>query len=179
MPLPSAPTSYAVGDLYNHHSNWLQQWMSRRFGGAFNSADVSDLTHDTFVKLLVKPRNFSGQGEARSFLCTVARGLCIDQWRRRQLEQAWLEELAAMPENVEPSPEFRAILLQTLHEIDEMLDRLPTKARNAFLLSQLSGKTYREIAAELGVGERMIKKYIAQAMYQCMLKELSLMDSEA
>lgn len=174
MTLPSVPASQSVGDLYDCHSSWLQQWMSRRFGNAFNSADVSDLVHDTFFKLLLKPRCFSKPGDARSFLCTVARGLCIDQWRRRQLEQAWLDEQATQPQRVEPSPEINAILLQALHEIDEMLDRLPLRARTAFLLSKLSGKTYREIAVELGVSERMVKKYIAQVMYQCLLKELSL-----
>lgn len=167
-----------VGDLYAHHSGWLKQWLSRRFGTSFNTADVADLTQDTFVRLLLKPRKFVDSSEARSFLCTVARGLCIDQWRRLQLEQAWLAELAARPECVEPSPEYRAIILEALHEIDAMLRKLPTRARSAFLLAQLSGLTYREIAAQLGVSERMVKKYMAQAMYQCMLKELSMTGSD-
>lgn len=166
-----------VGDLYVHHSGWLKHWLSRRFGTSFNTADVADLTQDTFLRLLLKPRRFVDSGEARSFLCTVARGLCIDQWRRRQIEQAWLAELAAIPEYVEPSPEYRAIILEALHEIDSMLRELPSRARTAFLLAQLSGMTYREIAHELQVSERMVKKYMAQTMYQCMLKELSMASS--
>ena len=50
-----------------------------------------------------------------------------------------------------------------------MLDRLNPKARAAFLLSQLDGLTYAEIAAQLAVSERMVKKYMAQAMLQCLL----------
>lgn len=164
---------HAVGHLYAHHSGWLQQWLSRRFGTSFNSADVADLTHDTFVRLLLKPRQFSAAGDARAFLCTVARGLCIDQWRRRQLEQVWLAELAAQPEFVEPSLEYRAIILEALHEIDAMLRTLPTKARTAFLLAQVYGLTYREIADQIKVSERTVKKYMAQAMYQCLLLEIS------
>ena len=163
---------HAVGQLYAHHCGWLQQWLSRRFAASFSQADVADLTHDTFVRLLLKPRQFSAVGEARAFLCTVARGLCIDQWRRRQIEQAWLAELAARPERVEPSPEARAIMVQALQEIDAMLRTLPAKARTAFLLAQVHGLSYREIAEQIQVSERTVKKYMAQAMYQCLLLEI-------
>lgn len=168
---PPSTNDHAIGSLYSEHCGWLQHWLARRFGGSFNSADVADLTQDTFVRLLLKPRYFDGASEARAFLCTVARGLCIDQWRRRQIERAWLESLAAQPEYHEPSAEYRTILLETLHEVDAMLRRLSDKARHAFLLAQVYGKTYREIAEEVGVSERMIKKYMAQAMFQCLLLE--------
>lgn len=171
---PTSSNDHAIGSLYSEHCGWLQQWLARRFGGSFNSADVADLTQDTFLRLLLKPRYFNGSGDARAFLCTVARGLCIDQWRRRQIERAWLYTLAAQPEFSEPSAEYRAILLEALHEIDAMLRRLSDKARHAFLLAQVYGNTYREIAEEVGVSERMVKKYMAQAMFQCLLLEAGL-----
>lgn len=43
-----------------------------------------------------------------------------------------------------------------------MLLRLPSKVRQAFLLAQIDGLAYRDIAAHIGVSERMIKKYLAQ-----------------
>jgi RNA polymerase sigma-70 factor (ECF subfamily) len=43
------------------------------------------------------------------------------------------------------------------------------RARQAFLLAQLDGLTYAQIAGQLDVSERMVKKYMAQAMLQCML----------
>lgn len=171
-PCPSSPDD--VGNLYANHGGWLQQWLSRRFGNTFNAADVADLTHDTFIRLLLKPRRFDAGSDARAFLCTVARGLCIDQWRRQRIERAWLDALAAQPEFVEPSLEYRALVMEALEEIDAMLRRLPGKAREAFLLAQLHGMTYREIAAQVQVSERMVKKYMAQAMFQCLLLEAGL-----
>ena len=67
------------------------------------------------------------------------------------------------------SPEERQIILDTLLAIDALLNTLPFKVRRAFLLSRLDGLSYREIAAELGVSERMVKKYMAQAMLHCLL----------
>ena len=41
----------------------------------------------------------------------------------------------------------------------------------AFILSHVDGLKYREIAVELDVSERTVKKYLAQAMLHCALLE--------
>ena len=61
--------------------------------------------------------------------------------------------------------------LQTLQLVDAMLRRINPKARAAFLLSQLDGLTYAAIAAQLKVSERMVKRYMAQARFECLLLE--------
>lgn len=61
------------------------------------------------------------------------------------------------------------IAVEMLCRIDAMLNTLSDKARKAFLLSQIDGRTYAEIALELGVSDRMVKKYMAQAMLQCLV----------
>ena len=48
------------------------------------------------------------------------------------------------------------------------LASLPAKVREALLLNRLDGLTYAQIAVKLGVSERMVKKYMAQAMLHCL-----------
>ena len=157
--------SASIDAIYRAHHGWLLGWFRRRLGGASCAAD---LAHDTFVRLMVS-RDAQAINEPRAFLRTLAHGVVVNHWRRQDIERAWLESLAAMPEPLTPSPEARLLALETLCRIDAMLDRLNPKARTAFLLSQLDGMTYAEIALQLGVSERMVKKYMAQAMLQCLL----------
>ncbi|WP_065504451.1 RNA polymerase sigma factor [Burkholderia stabilis] len=65
----------------------------RRVGDA---ADAADLVHDTFLRLIVKPalKDFGSDAEARAYLRAIAQGMGIDVWRRREVEQAWLNALA-------------------------------------------------------------------------------------
>jgi RNA polymerase sigma-70 factor (ECF subfamily) len=49
-----------------------------------------------------------------------------------------------------------------------MLTNLSPQIREAFLLSQLEGFTYQQIASKLGVCERTVKNYMSQAMLQCL-----------
>lgn len=116
--------------------------------------------------LHAKPRRTKAR---RAYLHTVAKGLLINHWRRRDVERAYLEALAATPEACAPSPEARLLIIETLVRIDHMLAALPDKVRQAFLLSQLDGLTYAVIAERLGVSERMVKKYMARAMFECLL----------
>lgn len=154
-----------VHRLYVDHQGWLNGWLRRQLGCSQRAAD---LAQDTFVRVLSKDQGLDSIREPRAYLHIIARGLLINHWRRRQIEQAYLEAIALQPEAVAPSPESQALVVETLMQVDAMLARLPEKVRRAFLLSQLHGMTYAAIAIELGVSERMVKKYMAQAMLHCL-----------
>lgn len=164
MPL-AAPD---IATLYASHHGWLHALLRRKLGCA---ADAADLAQDAFVRLLIKPRAFDGAEGTRAYLSTVARGLCIDLWRRREVEQAWREAVAAHPEVHACSAEHTAMVLQALAQIDAMLGKLSEKAARAFVLATGYGLTDAEIAAQLGVSDRMVRKYVAQAMTRCLLQD--------
>lgn len=154
----------AVGQIYKVHYRWLHSWIRGKLG---SSDRADDFSQDTFERVIVS-RQVNVIQEPRAFLKKIAHGIIVNFWRRQDLEYAYLDAIACVPEPLSPSPEERAIALETLSELDSMLDHLPEKVRRAFLLSQLEHKTYAEIAIQLGVSERMVKKYMAQAMLNCL-----------
>ncbi|KPU88459.1 RNA polymerase subunit sigma [Variovorax paradoxus] len=159
------PAPALIDSIYREHHGWLLGWFLRRLSG---SSQAADLAHDTFVRLITS-RELAQVREPRAFLRTLAHGVIVNHWRRADVERAWAEAVAAQPELLAPSPEERMIAVEMLCRIDAMLNTLSDKARKAFLLSQIDGRTYAEIALELGVSDRMVKKYMAQAMLQCLL----------
>ncbi|MNQ62101.1 putative RNA polymerase sigma factor FecI [compost metagenome] len=151
--------------LYCEHHGWLKSWLRSKLG---NAADAADLAQDTFLRLLGRSDSLDLR-TPRAFLRTVARGLVIDHWRREELERAYLEALAQVPEATAPSPEERELILEVLERIALMLDRLKPKARTAFLLAQCEGLTHKEVAARMGISLRSVERYVADALYQCYL----------
>lgn len=158
----------SLGDLYREHHLWLREWLRRKLGC---SETAADLAQDTFVRLLTRPYSIENSETSRRLLSTVAKGLCIDLWRKRRIEAAWLEALSNRPELEAPSPESQLLVIEALCQVDAMLHKLPKKVASAFLLAQVDGLTYRAIAERLEVSERMVKKYMAQAMLHCLLIE--------
>lgn len=154
-----------IGELYNQHQSWLYGWLNKKLGCVHQAEDLS---HDTFIKLLKKQYQPSLR-EPRAYLITIAHSLVVNHWRRRDIEKAYLEALRGLPESETLSLESRAIVIETLTEIDRVLEGLPAPVREAFLLSQLEGLTYKVIAERLKLSERTIKKYMAKAMLHCLL----------
>ena len=102
----------AMHALYSEHHGWLQNWLRGKLGCA---ADAADLAQDTFLRILLK-RELREIGMPRAFLRTIARGLVIDHWRREELQRAYLESIAHLPEAQAPSPEARELVLELLEE---------------------------------------------------------------
>lgn len=149
--------------LYSDHHGWLNGWLRSKLG---NAADAADLAHDTFLRLLNRSERMELTAP-RAFLRTVARGLVIDHWRREELERAYLEALARLPEHQTPSPEARELVFELLESIAKMLDGLKPNVRRAFLLAQCEGMPYRQIAEQMGISLRSVERYVADALYHC------------
>jgi RNA polymerase sigma-70 factor (ECF subfamily) len=150
--------------LYEEHHRWLFHWLCKKLRCR---EDAEDTAQDTFFRLF----GVSDLGQVeqpRALLVTTASRLMIDASRRKAVEQRYLElYLQQNEETAAPSPEVITSVTNTLLMIAEVLDGLPPKARNAFLLSRLDGMRHAEIAEHLKVSVSSVKKYIATAMVHC------------
>ena len=157
-----------LATVYGDQHSWRLGWLRRKLRGSDHAAD---LAQDTFVRLLSAQAEQRALvlREPRAYLTTVARNLLINHVQRLALEQAWMDAMAQLPQPMAPSPEQQLLILETLYQIDAMLNGLPPKVREAFLLSQLDGLTYAQVALQLGVTDRTVKRYMAQAFAQCIL----------
>lgn len=163
-PPPPSANGPAVQALYCDHHGWLLQWLRRRMAA---DEAAADLAQDTFLRVLQKPQ-LPDLREPRAYLTRIANGLMINLWQRRALERAYLEVLAGLPEPATPSEEQRQIALDALIRIDRLLDGLPARVREAFLLSQLDGLKYADIAQRLKVDVRTVKRWMVRAFAACL-----------
>ena len=155
--------------MYRLQRSWLTQWLHRRLPSRH---EAEDLTQDTFIRV-VSARSTLDLSRPRALLSTIAKGLLIDHYRRASLEQAYLAELAQQPEAVAASAEDIALTLESLREVDLLLDGLSAKARAAFLFSRVEELTHADIAKELGVSVSRVRQYLAQALRHLYLTGLA------
>lgn len=160
-----------IQNLYSDHHRWLHSWLQQKMGSRF---DAEDLTQDTFTRILVR-NNTETINEPRAYLVTVARGLLVNHFRRKDVEKAYLDALITQDEAQALSPEQQHLIFETLYQINLLLDGLPAKVKKAFLLSQLDGLTYQQIALKLNVSVSSIKKYMHKATLHCLKFKLKHM----
>ncbi len=151
--------------LYSNHHGWLHNWLRRRLGC---SEQAADLAHDTFLRLLARWRDGFGD-EPRALLRHVANGLVIDHWRRQEVERAYLESIAHLPEAETPSLEAHHLIVEALLRIEVMLRDLPALTCEIFLLSQLDGCTHAQIALRKNVCLNTVRRHIRKALVACIM----------
>lgn len=161
------PTSEAsvrlVNTLYSDHHPWLLDMLRRKLGNLDNAAD---LAQDTFVRILSS--NEAGPlREPRAYLTTVASRIAAQYFRRLALERTYLEAIAHLPEASAPSPETRLLVVEALAAVSRVLDGLKPHVREIFLMAQLDGLTYPQIAQQLGVTINVVQKAMLKAYRHC------------
>lgn len=151
---------FRLQNIFREHYAWLRDKVRRHTGNVHGAEDVAS---EAFLQL-AQHRALDDVREPRALLTTIAKRVLMETWRRRDLEQAYLQTLALAPHPTYPSPEERALIMEALLAVDAVLDSLPPKARRAFLRSQLDAMTYAEIALELGVSVSMVRQYMTRAL---------------
>lgn len=155
----------SLESLYTEHHHWLQSWIRSRLN---NVEQAQDLTQETFIKVLMKGRE-NEFNSPKAYLSSIARGLLVDFFRRRTVEQAYLEALEVQPEQHSISAEQHHLIIDTLLQIEKMLDAMSERGRQIFLLAQLDGLSFAEIGRQLNVSVTTVRKHFIRAMTQCLL----------
>lgn len=136
--------------------------MARRVAKDPSAAD--EIAQDTFVALWRRPGAFDpDRGTLRVFLLGVARNKAIDLVRReerlRKTKDALIAEVQSIRgpqiEYVDKSEEVRAALANLSHVQKE-----------ALVLAYFGGRTYREVAQELGIPEGTAKTRLRDGLIQ-------------
>lgn len=141
----------------------LRRFVRRRVADPF---DVDDILQDVFHELLEAQRLLRPIEQVGAWLLRVARHRIIDLARRRATRGVELSDGAAADasedaagssiEELLPSPDagpeaaFTRRLL--LEELDEALQELPREQRDVFVAHELEGRSFKDLAAESGVG---------------------------
>tara|TARA_B100000676_G_scaffold250363_1_gene254885 strand:- start:225 stop:776 length:552 start_codon:yes stop_codon:yes gene_type:complete len=155
-----------VGDLYAAHHGWLTHWLHRRLRCP---QDAADLSHDTFLRLILGDQPLDALREPRAYLLVIASRLLINRHHRKQVEEEALRQVAVLLERHDQrGPAETAAARDLLVSVLKLLvDELPEKPRRAFLLARLEGLSYRQIARRLEVSESSVKQYLARALAHC------------
>ncbi len=140
-------------DQMNRQRSRLFQFIRRRVP---ETEDAEDILQDVFFQLIESARAMKPVEKLTSWLFRVARNKIVDLYRKKKPES--LQKLSAGVDDdhnlnlgdllVDPSDNPEAIYLSNLvrHELELSLKNLPAEQREVFVLHELEGKSFKQIA---------------------------------
>ena len=142
-------------------------WRMCRYLGDVQYAD--DLAQETYERAIGSIHRFRGDGSARGWLLTIARRTCVDHTRRagrrRRLDRAVLDNTTAGSLDgslIAPDMSGRV-------DLDDVLAHLDDDRRSAFVLTQVLGMQYDEVAEVLDCPIGTVRSRVARARHDLVL----------
>ncbi len=164
-PTPEDEESRAsvVERLFREHNEALIRFLRGRVGSHNEALEVAQ---EAYVRLLSLDQP-GAVSYLRAFLFKTAANIAIDRRRRHQnfdkvSERQLFTELAETR-----TPERQLSGEQTLHRLGVLIESMPPKCRQAFVLNQIHGLDAATIASQLGITDSMVRKYVVRALLHC------------
>lgn len=134
---------------------------------------ASDLAQESYARVYAAERSGTRVRDPRALLYRTARNLLTDRYRRDASAAHILE--ADSPE-VEPDaqqgpdvhePEAALATRQRFERIAQVVDGLPSRCREAFILVKFDGLTHAETAQRMGISVKTVEMQIQIALRAC------------
>ena len=145
-------------ELFNEHHRRIYLYCLRQLGSPEEAEDAVQATYLNACRSLMD--GFEPEA-AQAWLFKVAHNVCLTRqrssYRRARVERP--QDLQAV-QDVVAAPETSG---DELFGLDEALAGLPDQQRNAILLREWQGLSYREVATKLGVTQAAVETLIFRA----------------
>jgi RNA polymerase sigma factor (sigma-70 family) len=117
-------------------------------------SEVDDIVQDAFVEFLSAYRMMEPIVHVAAWLRRVARNRIIDRFRQRSHNESLPDPSAVLDMQAAPGadPEVRYTRDALAETLVATIDELPAEQRSVFIAHELDGRSFKELAAETGVG---------------------------
>jgi RNA polymerase sigma-70 factor (ECF subfamily) len=162
----------ALAEVYRRHAGAVFGLARRLLG---DPAKAEEIVQDVLLRLWNQPERFDPErGSLRSYLLSQAHSRAVDVLRsdtsRRQREERDAHRTAEAGYDVD----HEAWDLAMAEQVRRALQKLHPYERTAVELAYFGGRTYREVAAELGEAEGTVKSRIRSGLKRLRVELMAL-----
>lgn len=133
------------------------------FGYLKNESEAREVVQELFVHLWENRERLILPEQPKSYLLTAVRNRCINRHKKKSDAPESLQYL----DDVVLSDADSSTVLETKEletQLNLLIDALPEKCREIFMLSRFERLSYREIAEMLDISVKTVENQIANAL---------------
>jgi RNA polymerase sigma-70 factor (ECF subfamily) len=139
---------------------------------------ADELLQEVFLRVIQRSKDFKGQSKFSTWLYTIARNLCIDHSRKMSFRRhKSLDSPMRSSKSGDEGPSLldrtagkeqgadrELIAARVTREVAQAVEALPEEQREVFLMRQLQGMPFKDIADIVGVPENTVKSRMRYAL---------------
>jgi len=126
--------------------------------------ESENLTQDVFLSLWENRLKIEKNSSIKSYVFTITYNSAISIIRKKARESQFMEYLKSLQEiNVEPV-NIELEYTELTNKLDEILQALPQRQKEIYLLHRVKGLKYSEIAESLNISVNTIENHMSRAL---------------
>lgn len=138
----------------------------------FVGEDAWDIVHDSFVKFY-ESYSTKDEEESKKILFTIVRNSCLDCLRHKTIATGEGLVPANSPEGEEllynfdfyySNVESDVLYADLARQVNSIVDSLPQRCKEVFIMKRREGLKNKEIAQRLGISQKTVEKHIHKAL---------------
>jgi len=123
-----------------------------------------DLVQDLFITVWSKAALINENANLAGYLHIAARNRVLKAIQKGKLRNDYLNSLARFATEVSTATIDEITERELSNMIEEAIEKLPPKMKEVFELSRKQNLTYSQIAEQLGISDKTVKKQIHNAL---------------
>lgn len=144
-----------------------QKYSARIFGNTLkllkDKEAAEDILQEVFIKAWQNRAEIAVDKSFGSYLFTIAKHLVYNYIRRASLETRVASYLASHTSELYRHIEEHIHYQESRDAIQQAIDKLPPKRREVYILCKIQGKSYQEVAEQLGCSVAAVNAHIVKA----------------
>jgi RNA polymerase sigma-70 factor, ECF subfamily len=129
-----------------------------------NTDDAREVVQQTFVAVWENHVNIDPSKSFSSYLYTCARNLIINSYKRKVYFRAYTEYILFKEKDFYFVTDSQVLYNELEANLHKIIEELPEKRKEIFLLSRNEGLSYKEIAERLCISESTVNTQITKAI---------------
>jgi len=148
-------------ELFNRYYNVLSNYSSIILN---NNSCAEEVVADVFANIWIKRKKITINKNVKAYLYRSTRNTAISYLRKRKQECETIDENKINFSQTHNSPDNELIREDSEFRLKNLLNKIPERSREVFILHRFNNLKYVEIAETLNVSIKTIEKHMTKSL---------------
>lgn len=154
---------HAFEYLFNQYYDWLCNYIFRLCGDRNLSKDI---VQEVMVRLWERRNQISIKGSLKGYLFKSCHNQFLLHLRKQKKQPDLLDKVRweTIYESYFEKKEEDFYMKSARLKLEELIDKLPPKCKEIFIMNKLERRKYREIAQDMGISIKTVENQMSKAL---------------